>query len=84
MTNFKYIRGYYGFRCPYLYMVSIVSKGLFTYEITVSYTNSDGKVLDGKPVFAKSVKGWLRAKIEFNKIYKEYDKKVNGGNILLW
>ena len=84
MTDFKYIRGYYGFRCPCIYMVTITTKKPFVYEIAVVPTNGDGKVLEQDPVLVKQVRGWLRAKIEFNKVYKEYNKKVNGGNILLW
>ena len=84
MAVSKYVRGYYRFHCPCIYMVSVVSKGRFVYEIAVNATDGDGNLLDEKPLCLKEVKGWLRAKIEFNKIYKEYDKKVNGGNSRLW
>ena len=85
MSDSKYIRGYYGYRCPCIYMVSIVSKKKFNYEIFVSATDGDGKVLNEKPIYYKKVKGWLRAHIEYYRVYKEYDKKVNGkDSLLLW
>lgn len=85
MSDYKYIRGYYGYHCPCIYMVSIVSKKKFNYEIIVSATDGDGKVLNEKPIYSKKIKGWLRAHIEYRRVYKEYDRKVNGKNsILLW
>ena len=84
MACFKYIRAFYGYFCPYLYMICMTEKKRFVYEIAVVPTDGDGNVLDQKPLLIKEVRGWLRAKIEFNRIYKEYDKKVNGGNSRLW
>lgn len=85
MENYKYIKSCYGYRCPCIYMVSIVPKNKFNYEIAVFATDSDGKVLDEKPIYSKKVKGWLRARIEYRRVYKEYDRKINGkDSILLW
>ena len=84
MACFKYIRAFYGYSCPCIYMVCLTDKKRFVYEISVIPTDSDGNVLDQKPLLVKTVRGWLRAKIEFKRIYNTYYKKVNGGNKSLW
>lgn len=84
-TKIKKIKSIFGYCTPCIYEVSMRKIGFRQYTVMVNATDKQGHILNEKPIYSNFFKNWIKAYLNFREVYKEYEKKVNGkDSILFW